>query len=220
MRQVTQSDAPELAQLIRATGLDHNPDPERIARVSLENNHVTLVETTVDGTLIGFVDAFSTISAFGTLRWEVDLLGVHPTHRGQGIAQSLVREVVKSGQAIGMTHARALVYVDNGASTKTFQRCGFTPDEAIQHLCVSERSVNEATLAPASAHLLPVSTLTYTGLWIEGEPSLEALRCAQAVRTRYRWDVAGVVLRAANDTAAQAAGYDLVGEYRWLRLLL
>ena len=45
MRQITQSDAPALAQLIRATGLDHNPNPERIARVSLENNHVTLVET-------------------------------------------------------------------------------------------------------------------------------------------------------------------------------
>ncbi len=219
MRRITQSDAPELAQLIYATGLDHNPDPERIARVSLENNHVTLVETAADGALVGFVDAFSTIGQDGTLRWEVDLLGVHQAHRGRGMAQALLGEVVRIGNAIDMTYARALVHIDNGASTNTFLRCGFALDEAIQHLCVSECSVNEAMLAPANAHLLSVSTLTYSGVWIEGELSPEALRCAQAVRTRYHWDVAGVVIHAANDTA-QDAGYDLVGQYRWLKLTL
>ena len=98
MRQITQTEAPALAQLIRATGLDHNPDPERIARVSLESNHVTLIETASDESLIGFVDAFSTISQEGILRWEVDLLGVHPDYRGKKIAQGLIRAVVTAGQ--------------------------------------------------------------------------------------------------------------------------
>ncbi|MEO8393498.1 MAG: GNAT family N-acetyltransferase [Chloroflexota bacterium] len=218
MRQVTQADAPALAQLIRATGLDHNPDPERIARVSLESNHVTLIETAIDGALIGFVDAFSTVSSFATPRWEVDLLGVHPTHRGRGIAQSLVREVVKSAQAIGLTDARALVHVDNRASTNTFLHCGFTLDETIRHLFVSDQEMSEAVIAPLDTHLLSVSTLTYTGIWIEGEQSLEALCCAQTVRTRYRWDIAGAVIAAAADPTP--LGYELVGQYRWLKRTL
>jgi ribosomal protein S18 acetylase RimI-like enzyme len=217
MRQVTQADAPELAQLIRATGLDHNPDPERIARVSLHSNHVTLVETSADGSLVGCVDAFSTVSQDGVPRWEVDLLGVHPTHRGRGIAQSLVREVVKAGKAIGITNVRALVHVDNGASTNTFLRCGFILDKTLHHLCVSERSVNESMLAPANAHLLSVSTLTYSGIWIEGEPSPEAFRCAESVRTKFAWDVAGAVIAADEPVPA---GYDLVGQYCWLKLSL
>src|SRR5690348_1761671 len=178
MRQITQTEAPALAQLIRATGLDHNPDPERIARVSLESNHVILVETASDGALIGFVDAFSTISQEGILRWEVDLLGVHPAYRGQGIAQSLIREVVRRGQALGATTSRALVHVENAASASAFQRCGFTLNSAIRQLFVSDDqpSIGSSSLPPET-YLLPVATLTYSGVWVEGVVSAQSLRC-------------------------------------------
>ena len=92
-----------------------------------------------NGVLIGFVDAFSTVSARGMLRWEVDLLGVHPDHRGKGIAQSLVREVLQQGKDAGINEARALVHIDNRASTNTFLRCGFELDDAIQQLYVSDQ---------------------------------------------------------------------------------
>ncbi len=219
MRQITQSDAPALAQLIRATGLDDNPDPERIARVSLESNHVTLVETAVDGALIGFVDAFSTISQNGTLRWEVDLLGVHPDHRGRGVAQSLIHEALQRGKGAGLTEARALVHIENAASANAFQRCGFSLDDLMQQLFISDQSVAEMGPIPPDAYLLAVSTLTYQGVWVEGILSAAALRCAQAVCTRCGWNVAGVVLRAEDETA-KSAGYEFVGSYRWLRTML
>jgi len=215
MRQITQTEAPALAQLIRATGLDHNPDPERIARVSLESNHVTLIETASDESLIGFVDAFSTISQEGILRWEVDLLGVHPAYRGQGIAQSLIREVVRRGQVFGATTSRALVHVENAASASAFQRCGFTLNSAIRQLFVSDdQPATGSSSLPPETYLLPVTTLTYSGVWVEGVVSPQALRCAQAVRARYHWMIAGAL--SVDSHMARGTGYHMVGSYRWL----
>ncbi len=136
MRQTTADDAPEIANLIQAVWADHNPNPDWIARVSLESNHATLVETQGDA-LIGFVDAFSTVAADGTLRWEVDLLGVHPAWRGRGIARELVTRAVEVGRERGAQMARALVRIDNVASLAVFERCGFVADSSSCRLYVS-----------------------------------------------------------------------------------
>ncbi len=212
MRLATAGDAPEIASLIQAVWADHNPDPDWIARVSLESNHATLVETSGDD-LIGFVDAFSTVAADGTLRWEIDLLGVHPDWRGRGVAQRLVRRAVEIGRERGAEIARALVRVDNAASLAVFARCGFTAEPTMNRLCVSAAVRLAAAPTPADAFLLSVSTLTYSGVWIEGEQSAAALRCAQAIRTRFGWDTAGAVIPAYHPAPQ---GYVLAGQYRWL----
>jgi GNAT superfamily N-acetyltransferase len=216
MRQIIQADAPELARLIHAVWEDDNPDAERIARVILESNRVTLVEE-ADGRLVGFVDAFSTAAQDGTLRWEVDLLGVHPNYRNRGIAQALVQEVVKAGCKLGAKAARALVKIDNHASLTTFRRCGFTQDDAVYLLYVS--SAQAADISPVSpdTHLVSVATLTYSGIWIEGEVTLEALRCARNALARFGWDVAGVILP---QCAAAPPDFERVTAFRWLRLPL
>ncbi len=212
MRPVSAGDAPEIANLIRAVWADHNPDPDWIARVSLESNHATLVETSGDA-LIGFVDAFSTVAADGVLRWEVDLLGVHPAWRGRGVARRLVQRAVEVGRERGAQRARALVRIDNVASLRVFERCGFAAEPTICRLCVSDAAPLESPPTPADAFLLAVSTLTYSGVWIEGEQSAAALQSAQAIRTRFGWDTAGVVIPAHHPTPQ---GYAHVGEYRWL----
>ncbi len=89
--------------------------------------------------LIGFVDAFLTISEAGVLRWEVDLLGVHPAQRGRGVAAALIAASVKAGFAIGADRARALVRIENVASRKAFERCGFQAMEAEQILYVGDQ---------------------------------------------------------------------------------
>ena len=215
MRQVTQTDAPALAQLIRATGLDHNPDPERIARVSLESNHATLVETAADGALIGFVDAFSTVAQDGTLRWEVDLLGVHPDYRGHGIARRLMCVAVDSGVRARAYPARALVKIDNIASLKAFQASGFILDPTICDLYISPDDADGEIAPLADTHLISVATLTYSGVWVEGNCSVGALHAARVVRTRYGWNIAGVVLPEGISTAAEV-NYQWVGKYLWL----
>ncbi len=190
-----------------------NGSPESVSK----SNHVTLLETSGDGALIGFVDGFSTASSEGVCRWEVDLLGVHPDHRGRGVAQRLIRASVAAGRELGAATARALVKLDNAASRAAFLRCGFAPDETVCDLYVSDQAAAGRVSAPEDAYLIPVSTLTYGGVWVEGVQSAEALRAAQRARTRYGWDFAGAVIPVRTLAMAET-GYALVGEYRWLRL--
>ena len=214
MRQILVDDASALARLIQACGLDNNPNEARIARVILETSRATLVEQDEHGALIGFVDGFMTVSPEGLPRWEVDLLGVHPDYRGKGIAQELIRAVVEAGSEAGAQLMRAIVKVENMASLTAFQRCGFGIDETIRDLYVSDMQLEEPIPVPDGAYFISVSTLTYNGIWIEGDRSLEAMRCGQALRTKFGWDVAGALAPA--DTAAPY-GFDLAGQYLHLK---
>ncbi len=212
MRQSAPLDAPEIARLIRVIWSDHNPDPAWIARVILESSHAMLIETAGDQ-VVGFVDSFATVSANGTLRWEVDLLGVHPDYRGRGIGQRLVSGAVEAGRQFGAEVTRALVQIDNEASLNTFRSCGFTADDPVSDLYISGAAVEGDAPVPTEAYLISVSTLTYSGVWVEGAASAEALRAAQAIRARYGWSVAGAVLEAGTTVPDE---FEWVGRYRWI----
>lgn len=218
MRRITHADAPELARLIHAVWSDYNPNPERIARVSLDSSHATFVET--DGErLIGFVDGFTTVASDGILRWEVDLLGVDPGYRGRGIARRLIDSNVEAGRKAGAAMTRALVRLDNAPSLGAFARAGFILQPEPCSLFVSADDVAERLSMPPDAYLLSVETLTYSGIWIEGVQSSEALRCARCVRTRFGWDVAGAVMPITSRQVLPE-GYESVGDYCWLCLPL
>lgn len=215
MRLIVPEDAPELARLIHEVWTDHNLNPERIARVSLESDHTTVIEES-SGEQIGFAHGFMTVAGDGVLRWEVDLLGVHPAHRGRGIAQRLIAASIETGRSMGAATTRALVRIDNEPSLAAFQCCGFMPDASVCNLYVSGENWHLPLAAPPDAHLIAVTTLTYSGVWVEGRLSFDALRCAQAVRTRYGWESAGVVIPE-GVFAVETVGYELAGRYRWLR---
>ena len=215
IRRAVPGDAASLARLIELIWHDDKPSADPIARASSDTNRATFVFD--DGKIAGFVDAFSTISAEGVCRWEVDLLGVRADVQGKGFGRALVAAALEAGRDFGATMAQALVRTDNAAALKTFMRCGFAVDDAIQGLYVSDRDVDERLPTPTGACLLSVMTLTYSGVWVEGDWSAETLHYAQAVRTRYRWDVAGAVIPTGRGSAAET-GYDLAGQYHWLRL--
>ncbi len=83
-----------------------------------------------DGTVIGFVAAFPVHSLQG-VRWEIDLLAVHPDWRGRGIASDLVRAAAAGGVDVA-ERARAVVATDNVASARAFGHAGFEP---VQETC-------------------------------------------------------------------------------------
>lgn len=215
VRHATIEDAPGIARIMQASGLDHTPDLERIARVIPE--HCTLVA--VDGSEItGFVDSFATIAPNGTVRWEIDLLGVHPAWQGRGIARQLVSESVSERAQYGAQQTRALLRSDNLPSRRTFAWCDFKPEHVPFNLYAGTPQGGQIQYLPRDMHLVSVSTLTYSGIWIDRELSPAAFQIARAVLQRYGWTVAGALIPAdAIDVIhlAVRAGYTLTGEFDW-----
>lgn len=205
-------DAPELARLIQACELDDNPNAERIASVIRFTTRSTLVEENEEGVLIGFVDAFMTVSADGVPRWEIDLLGTHPAYRGRGIAQRLIKASVQAAHEQGADFIRALIHVDNAASANAFQRVGFQPAASTRELYVSDQPTDAPLMPPAIAHLIHVCTLTYSGIWIENDHSPQSLATARAIRAKYNGFIAGVLLPTGSPPPESFAR---VGTYRW-----
>lgn len=214
MRQVMPAESAELARLIQMVELDDNPNADRIASVIRFTTRSTLVETADDGTLIGFVDAFMTVSADGLPRWEVDLIGTHPDYRGRGIAQRLINASIQIGREQGAQSIRALIHIDNAASAGAFQRVGFHPAAGTHELFISD-SPAEPSKPSTKAHLIPVCTLTYSGIWVEHDHSQQSLLAGRAIRAKYDWFIVGALLPAGTPPPEAFAH---VGMYRWWNL--
>ena len=72
---------------------------------------------------------------------------------------------------------------------------------------------------PASkAHIIPVTTMNYRGLWLEDDFTPAGFQAAQAARVNDSLDTAGAIVPtglASGCQAAQEAGYVDVGQYHW-----
>ena len=168
--------------------------------------------------VVGYVSGFMTRTAKGGKRWEVDLLAVHPDYRGQGIAQALVRASVQAGKEQGAAFSRALTQVENHAVHSTFQRVGFTTEHIVCELFVSSANREDELASQSVAHLIPVNTLTYNGIWIEADYSEAALKAGQHKRSQLSYDVAGVVIPIDSTdeiATAKQLGYEIINQYIW-----
>ncbi len=119
------------------------------------------------GEVSGFLSAFLVSSA--TPQWEIDLIVVHPKSQRKGIGTSLIEEALMSGSNLGVGWAKASIRVDNYASQRAFSKVGFTTDAQVRSLFIWDPLVCEsATDVPETVRLIPVNTLLYRGLWIDG----------------------------------------------------
>ena len=136
--------------------MDHISSPEHQVFVAVES-----------GEIVGFLSAFLVPSPIP--RWEIDLIIVRSTNRGKGIGTSLIEEALTYGSHLGARWAKASIRVDNYASQRAFSKSGFTTDTQVRSLFLWNPLVCEsATNVPETVHFIPVDTLTYRGLWIEG----------------------------------------------------
>ncbi len=123
--------------------------------------------------IVGFLSAFIVRGA--TTRWELDLIIVRAESRGKGIATALIRRALLHGATLGASWAKASIRVDNHASQRAFSKAGFTTDSHTQTLYLwtpapdATPPTKRATeRAAALAHLIPINSFLYRGVWIEG----------------------------------------------------
>ncbi|MFQ3568682.1 MAG: GNAT family N-acetyltransferase [Aggregatilineales bacterium] len=215
MRLATAFDAAEIAQLLQDVWPHHTVDEAQIARV-IPQHEACLIA--LDRRIVGLCDAFITASSEGIPRWEIDLLAVHPSARRQGIASRLLERSLHIGGDQGCAQARALVRVMNTSAERVFFKAGLCSQLQTFNLMTASPFDHRACNAPRHAYFLPVNTLLYSGIWIEGVISRAALRYARALLFRWGLSAVGALLPVDDGlllAVAHAEGYELIGEYRW-----
>lgn len=217
VRRATSQDAAAIATLKAACWPGETTDPTHMAGVITEPDHATLV-IVVDDALVGFVDGFLTLAPDGARRWEIDLLAVAPDFQGQGLGRVLIGACFGAGRRFAPRFARALIALDNAPSQGAFARTQFIQQPDPLTLMIATEGSDTHTPAPPDAHLIPVQTLSYRGVWLEGTRTPAAFAAAQAIRARFGWDTAGSVIPHSSPdllSAAQSSGYTPVGDYQW-----
>lgn len=218
VRQAEMQDVAGIAEVIR-WALGDDPDEALIACVLEMEHHATYVGVAAEK-VVGFASGFLTTAPDGTRRWELDLLGVHPDFRRQGIGRSVIQACTRTGQKMGAIVARGLVAVGNTASQKAFRYSGYAVVPEMCGLYVSTALADEAAFIPGDNHtgFIPVTTLTYRGLWIEGEITAQSLQTALAMKTHYGWRSTGAVVPVNDADANRAlrqANFGLMGKFQW-----
>lgn len=215
LRQATTEDVTGIVRTKSAVWRDEIADESIVATAVSDPRHTTLVAVRED-VIVGFVDGFLTVSQSGEARWEVDLLAVDQSFRRRGLGERLVRASTEAGHLKGATAARALVRFDNAPSQRLFGRCGYRPQDVACCLFVSSdlTVAREYLRRRQSAHVIPVRTLNYRGLWLEDSRS----GGTAGIATEGAWDLFGSVISLKNAEATRAvlaAGFTRIGRYRW-----
>lgn len=134
--------------------------------------------------VVGFVAGFKTLSPDEVQRWEIDLLAVRPAEQRQGIGRQLINASVERGRGSGAVLARAIIQENNAASQRAFASQGFIASKPME-LYTWRPSQNETLISrfnvinEAIPGIIPVSTFTYTGLWLEGELTESMIQTAK-----------------------------------------
>jgi ribosomal-protein-alanine N-acetyltransferase len=173
------------------------------------------------GDVVGFVSAFLTTSRRGERRWEIDLVAVRPDSQGRGLGPRLIAAACEDGRKHQVALARALIRVDNVPSQRAFEKVGFATDGEVYRRLLwrpETGGVPERTVG------IPVDTLIYRGLWVEGLEDMtpdDQHAVVSAARSRIAWEArfsAGALIptskkhRLAADRWKQAMKHN---EYHW-----
>jgi len=178
-------DAQDIGTLIEQCFQDSSSANIRQIQESLAPAEGRAVSLAVnDAETVGFVAGFTTLSPEGVQRWEIDLLAVRPGSQGQGIGRQLINASVELGRRSGAVLARALIQEKNAASQRAFVNQGFIASEPMVMYRWQPTS-DETTIARFNVitephpSIIPVTTLTYRGLWLEGELTEKIIQTAK-----------------------------------------
>ncbi len=167
IRRATVTDVSGIAAVVQDVwGQDILPD---VCTAQMQDDACALWVAADGDDVAGFVSAFLTVGDGGVRRWEVDLLAVRRTSQGQGLGRRLVLAAYQDAVRHDVSVARAAIRVENIASQKAFEYAGFATDRRVHELLLWTPELGNAlAICPNGVTLLPVNTVTYHGLWIEG----------------------------------------------------
>ena len=220
IRPAVAADLPGLMQVKRLTWPEEEVNPGQAEKVLGDPAHAVFVAE-VQGQVAGFIDGFITRSAQGDLRWEVDLLAVHPDWRGRQLGQGLILACLKAGQKRRAAFARALIQVENRASQLSFERCGFQCQSKVLSLYIAPGNEDRTPSAGSAGHVLAVHTINYSGLWLEENTSKRSLMAARAACWQANCELVGTLVIQVNLTDNEMMselGFTKIGDYHWWTL--
>ncbi len=193
IRRATIRDIDAIAEIIKLA-FDDNLNIERVKQLlTLSHNYVYVaVKSDV---VVGFVENFLTVSQDKRIRLELDLLAVHPDTRGQGIGKKLINTSIDLAQGLGVFCLRALIATENGVMQKACKRLDLTPSHNEFGLYVkpTQKVLHPITETPNS-HLIRVETLTYKGIWLEGDITASSLDNSHLIAKENQCDILGAVV--------------------------
>jgi GNAT superfamily N-acetyltransferase len=133
VRQATATDVKQLCDLLAVLfthEVDFTPDAERqerALRLIVEHPDVGRIYCATDGdTIVGMVSILFTVSTAegGRAAWLEDMV-VHPTRRGQGFGERLLREAIRGARAAGCSRITLLTDASNNSAMRFYGRAGF-----------------------------------------------------------------------------------------------
>jgi GNAT superfamily N-acetyltransferase len=217
IRQATTGDATAIARLIEQR-LGESVPPSQIADAM--SFHMTYVAT-VNNRVVGFVDGFTTESADNLSRLELDLIAVDADSAGQGTGKALLQHITQKAQDAAWYLSRALVAIDNVPMHRATGSFGYHRQEDVCGLFVSYSQMKNNQIDNSGSeniHIIPVQTLTYTGVWLEGDISKKAILAAKNAQTEKNLMLTGIVQPLSNTSACNLLteyGFINVGNYQW-----
>lgn len=215
-------DAPSIAEIIKLA-FGEDASSQQIQTCIEQKSFWTYVSVS-DNIVTGFVFGFMTTSIDGKQRRELDLLAVHPDYQGQGIGKKLIEHFTEDKTEADCI--RALIAVGNTRMEKALTRLGYSTDNQVCGLYISSQSIPKIDVeacystpeksASIDSHLIPVVTMTYNGIWLEGKITKQAIEATLGSKKQEN-DIVGAVVPISAESANNAlklANFDFIKQYR------
>ncbi|MCY4069954.1 MAG: GNAT family N-acetyltransferase [Chloroflexi bacterium] len=220
IRRPSPSDASAIAAIAEKT-FGEPFDRDRIGGLLKSGRDYSLVALDARG-ILAFADNFMTVSETGTQRLELDLLAVEPKAQGLGIGRRLIAESLLIARELDVPLLRALVRSENLVMRGLCASCGFAASAQSYDLYVASPGPgSNGSLEIKGTHLVPVETLAYSGIWIEGSLSRAGISWALSVAATQQLQRVGALVAQSDRAPIQLLadkGFQLLGTYNWWAL--
>jgi GNAT superfamily N-acetyltransferase len=210
IRIATPGGVPGIAAVIKdSLGEDLNQDYCRLLLASRE--YIVRVADAGDD-ILGLVGGFVSSTTGAVRRWEVDLLAVRSHEQNAGLGTKLLVAAWDDAEANQVKFARGLTKIGNGT---VFDMIQWTP-----------ANFDAGSTSRSMISLLPVETLIYQGVWIEGLDNVmvsdddreNAVKAGRAMALSENRDHATAVVPADKPLSANVMSDGvMVGQYQWWR---